>query len=156
RAGGEGLRCRRPHPRRAGRSRHRHRRHAQRGAVEHDMTKPGRPGARKGGKKGATTGTGGNRRKAREDKGPTPTAEDRSWDVAGKRRAAQDRLEAARVRHGKGGAAPAKRAPRPKKADDSELVTGRNSVVEALRARIPATTLYIAANADMDDRVKES
>ena len=35
-------------------------------------------------------------------------------------------------------------------------MTGRNSVVEALRARIPATTLYIAARIEMDDRVKEA
>ena len=35
-------------------------------------------------------------------------------------------------------------------------MTGRNSVVEALRAKIPATTLYIAARIEMDDRVKEA
>jgi 23S rRNA (guanosine2251-2'-O)-methyltransferase len=35
-------------------------------------------------------------------------------------------------------------------------VTGRNAVVEALRARIPATTLYVAARVEMDDRVKEA
>lgn len=118
------------------------------------MAKPGRPGARKG-KKGASVGTGGHGRKALEGKGPTPKAEDRSWHVAGKRKAANDRLEAARARHGKSDA-PAKRAPRPRPSDGAELVTGRNSVVEALRARIPATTLYVAARADMDDRMKES
>jgi len=120
------------------------------------MAKPGRPGARKS-KKGATTGTGGHGRKALEGKGPTPKAEDRSWHVAGKRKAANDRLEAARARHGKGGAdAGARRPARPRKSDDGELVTGRNSVVEALRAKIPATTLYIAARVEMDDRVKEA
>ncbi|TXK19346.1 23S rRNA (guanosine(2251)-2'-O)-methyltransferase RlmB [Homoserinibacter sp. GY 40078] len=117
------------------------------------MTKPGRPGARKG-KKGASVGTGGHGRKALEGKGPTPKAEDRSWHVAGKRKAAQDRLDAARARHGKGDA-PAKRPQRAKRSED-ELVTGRNSVVEALRARIPATALYIAARVEMDDRVKEA
>ncbi|TPX02739.1 23S rRNA (guanosine(2251)-2'-O)-methyltransferase RlmB, partial [Schumannella luteola] len=118
------------------------------------MAKPGRPGARKN-KKGATAGTGGHGRKALEGKGPTPKAEDRSWHVAGKRKAANDRLEAARARHGKPDAS-GKRPPRPKKADDGELVTGRNSVVEALRARIPASTLYVAARVEMDDRVKEA
>jgi len=118
------------------------------------MAKPGRPGARKT-KKGATAGTGGHGRKALEGKGPTPKAEDRSWHVAGKRKAANDRLEAARARHGKADAG-AKRPARPRKSDDSELVTGRNSVVEALRARIPASTLYVAARADMDDRMKEA
>ena len=118
------------------------------------MTKPGRPGARKT-KKGATVGTGGKGRRALEGKGPTPKAEDRSWHVAGKRKAANDRLEAARARAGKTNE-PVRRAPRPKKSDDAELVTGRNSVLEALRAKIPATALYIAARVEMDDRVKEA
>src|SRR5690606_1683371 len=39
--------------------------------------------------------------------------------------------------------------------DDTETVTGRNSVLEALRAKIPATTLYVAQRVEMDDRVKE-
>lgn len=118
------------------------------------MTRPGRPGAGKGKKKGPSVGTGGHGRRALEGKGPTPKAEDRSWHVAGKRKAAQDRLEAARARHG---GAPAKRtSARPPKRDDGELVTGRNSVIEALRARIPATTLYVAARVEMDDRVREA
>ena len=118
------------------------------------MAKPGRPGARKA-KKGATTGTGGHGRKSLEGKGPTPKAEDRSWHVAGKRKAANDRLEAAKARHGKPDAR-AKRPARSPKSDDAELVTGRNSVVEALRARIPATALYVAVRADMDDRMREA
>lgn len=118
------------------------------------MAKQGRPGARKT-KKGATVGTGGHGRKALEGKGPTPKATDRSWHVAGKRKAANERLEAAKARHGKSDA-PQRRAPRAKSSDDAELVTGRNSVVEALRARIPASALYIASRADMDDRMKEA
>jgi len=127
------------------------------------MAKPGRPGARKGGKKGATAGTGGNGRRALEGKGPTPKAEDRSWHVAGKRKAANERLEAARTRHGRGTGArsnesggPRRPAPRARRSDEGEIVTGRNSVVEALRTRIPATTLYIAARVEMDERVKEA
>lgn len=126
------------------------------------MTKPGkRPGARKT-KKGATTGTGGHGRQALEGKGPTPRAEDRSWHVAGKRKAAKERLEAAQARGGRGRAATSgsseggQRRARPKKADEGELVTGRNSVVEALRAKIPATALYTAARIEFDDRVKEA
>ncbi|HTL40618.1 MAG TPA: 23S rRNA (guanosine(2251)-2'-O)-methyltransferase RlmB [Pseudolysinimonas sp.] len=121
------------------------------------MAKPGRPGSGKPKKKGAIVGTGGHGRKALEGKGPTPKATDRSWHVAGKRKAAQERLEAARAKHGKSGEqAPARRAPRPKNSDDSEMVTGRNSVVEALRAKIPATALYVAARIEYDDRVKEA
>lgn len=118
------------------------------------MVKPGRPGAR-GNKKGPSVGTGGHGRKALEGKGPTPKATDRSWHVAGKRKAAQERLEAARAKHG-GGPKPASRGRAPKKDGDAELVTGRNSVVEALRAKIPASTLYLAARLEMDDRVKET
>lgn len=122
------------------------------------MAKPGRPGARKN-KKGPQVGTGGHSRKALEGKGPTPKATDRSWHVAGKRKAAQERLDAARAKHGKGGSADGKPAPQrraPKKEGEVEVVTGRNSVVEALRAKIPATTLYIASRLEMDDRVKEA
>jgi 23S rRNA (guanosine2251-2'-O)-methyltransferase len=44
---------------------------------------------------------------------------------------------------------------RPKSGDEFEIVTGRNSVLEALRARIPATALYVATRIEYDDRVKE-
>jgi 23S rRNA (guanosine2251-2'-O)-methyltransferase len=39
-------------------------------------------------------------------------------------------------------------------ADAPELVTGRNAVVEALRARVPGTALYVMS--DSDERVRES
>ena len=69
---------------------------------------------------------------------------------------AKERLEAARAKSGRGGSeAPARRTARPK-SDDGEMVTGRNSVLESLRAKIPATTLYIASRIEMDDRVKEA
>jgi 23S rRNA (guanosine2251-2'-O)-methyltransferase len=118
------------------------------------MAKPTRPGAGNSKKKGATKGTGGHGRKSLEGKGPTPKAEDRAWHVAGKRKAAQERFIAA---GGKPNAKPGSvnRASRSKTSDDTETVTGRNSVLEALRARIPATALYIAQRVEMDDRVKE-
>jgi 23S rRNA (guanosine2251-2'-O)-methyltransferase len=121
------------------------------------MAKPGRPGASKGGK-GPTKGSGGKNRRSLEGKGPTPKAEDRSWHVAGKRKAAQERFAAAggkgRPGGSSGGSNP-NRSSRGKAADDTETVTGRNSVLEALRARIPATAFYIAHRVEMDDRVKE-
>lgn len=120
------------------------------------MTKPGRPGASKK-KKGATVGSGGQGRQALEGRGPTPKAEDRSWHPAGKRKAAQERLAAAKSRGGaSAGGGQQSRARSPKKNADVEVVSGRNSVLEALRAKVPATTLYIAARVEMDDRVKES
>ncbi|MFT4214436.1 MAG: 23S rRNA (guanosine(2251)-2'-O)-methyltransferase RlmB [Microbacterium sp.] len=122
------------------------------------MAKPGNPSAGKGKKKGPTKGSGGYGRKALEGRGPTPKAEDRAWHVAGKRKAAAERYAASggKGRPGQkpGGSNP-NRSPRAKAGDDTENVTGRNSVLEALRARIPATAFYIAQRVEMDDRVKE-
>lgn len=121
------------------------------------MAKPGRPGASNK-KKGPTVGSGGQGRQALESRGPTPKAEDRSWHPAGKRKAAQERLAAAKTRAGggNGGGQQSNRSRAPKKSADIEVVSGRNSVLEALRAKIPASTLYIASRIEMDDRVKEA
>lgn len=114
-----------------------------------------RPGAVRKKSRGKAVGSGGQGRQALEGRGPTPRAEDRPYHPAGKAKAAKERLEAARSRHGKSasGERPS-RAPR-KKNDDTELVTGRNAVLEALRTRVPATALYIAARVEMDDRMRE-
>lgn len=103
-------------------------------------------------KKGTKVGSGGQGRQALEGKGPTPKAEDRVYHAAHKRKQAAERLAAKR-----GQSAPKARStgPRAKKATGDELVTGRNAVLEALRARIPATTLYVAARMEVDDRVRE-
>lgn len=122
-----------------------------------------RAGAVRKGSKGPQVGSGGQGRQALEGKKPTPKAEDRPYHPAGKRKAAQERYAAAGGRpkterrgDGQGRAPEQGRAPRSRKSsDESEMVTGRNSIVEALRARIPASTLYIAARIEMDDRVKE-
>jgi 23S rRNA (guanosine2251-2'-O)-methyltransferase len=50
--------------------------------------------------------------------------------------------------------APGRKSATPK--DAPELLVGRNPVVEALRARIPATALYVALGIDIDDRVAEA
>ncbi|AXH36632.1 23S rRNA (guanosine(2251)-2'-O)-methyltransferase RlmB [Humibacter sp. BT305] len=129
--------------------------------------KPGRAGAVRKSSKGRAVGSGGQGRQALEGKKPTPKAEDRPYHPAGKAKAARERYLAAggKGRPGarsstekardaqRGTSAPARRV---KKTDDSEMVTGRNSVLEALRTRVPATTLYIAARLEMDDRVKET
>ncbi|MCE0510625.1 MULTISPECIES: 23S rRNA (guanosine(2251)-2'-O)-methyltransferase RlmB [Microbacterium] len=125
------------------------------------MAKPQRPGASNGKKKGPTKGTGGLGRKALEGRGPTPKAEDRAWHPAGKRKAAAERYAAS---GGKGkpggqrqtsGGNPNRSARAKDNTTDTETVTGRNSVLEALRAKIPATAFYIAQRVEMDDRVKE-
>lgn len=118
--------------------------------------KGSRPGAVRKKSRGKAVGSGGQGRQALEGKKPTPKAEDRPYHPAGKAKIAKERLEAARSRHGKG-PQQGDRQTRParKKNDDSELVTGRNAVLEALRTKIPATTLYVAAKVEMDDRMRE-
>ena len=104
-------------------------------------------------RKGAMKGSGGQRKQGLEGKGPTPKAVDRGKHPAAKRAAAATKRSGAATAGGRGG-----RPKVPYKANRqiSELIAGRNSVVEALRAEIPATTLYVAAMIDIDDRVRES
>ncbi len=105
-------------------------------------------------RKGAQMGSGGQRRKSLEGKGPTPKAVDRTKHPAAKRAAAASK----RVQTGGAGGGRGGRPKVPYKANRqiSELIAGRNSVVEALRAEIPATTLYVATQIDIDDRVREA
>jgi 23S rRNA (guanosine2251-2'-O)-methyltransferase len=101
-----------------------------------------RKGAVRGGgsKKGAQVGSGGQRRKGLEAKGPTPPAEERVSHPAA-RRAAADKRRSPDVRHSSSG---------------DDVVVGRNPVVEALRARIPATALTVVAFVDSDERIVEA
>ena len=114
------------------------------------MANKPRPGAVRKSKKGPTTGTGGHGRKALEGKGPTPKAEDRPYHKAYRAKQLSERSSARRAG---GKSAPTRRAGG--KAAE-EMVTGRNSVVEALRGGVPAKALYVAVRVEMDDRVKES
>lgn len=110
-------------------------------------TAPRSGGSRKPkGKKGPMKGTGGHGRKALEGKGPTPKAEDRVYHKAHRSKQLAERSAAKR-----GGPV---RPARPKLTD--ETVSGRNPVVEALRAGIPAKALHVAVRIEMDDRVREA
>lgn len=91
-----------------------------------------------GSKKAPTVGSGGQRRRALEGRGPTPPAHMRPNHPAAKR-AAQ----------------PQPRRPA-KRTDETETVLGRNPVVECLRAGVPATALYVALGAEADERLTES
>lgn len=93
-----------------------------------------------GSKKGATVGSGGRRRKALEGRGPTPKAEERTYHPAYKRK-----QEAPQTRP--------RKAARPR--SNNETVYGRNSVLEALEARIPVSSLHIASRIESDDRVRQ-
>jgi 23S rRNA (guanosine2251-2'-O)-methyltransferase len=103
-----------------------------------------RGAARSSSKKGPTGGTGGKNKRRLEGKGPTPKAEDRPYHAAAKRKKAAEKKVSPRTRTG--------RSEKPK----GEIVSGRNAVLEALRASVPATELIVARSIDVDDRVAES
>ncbi len=98
---------------------------------------------RTGSKKGAQVGSGGQRRRGLEGKGPTPKASDRPNHKAYTK---PDR-SSSRSKPGSGGR---------KKSGGSEIVAGRNPVIEALRAEVPVSTMYVAGRVESDDRVREA
>jgi 23S rRNA (guanosine2251-2'-O)-methyltransferase len=100
-----------------------------------------RRGAIRKSKKGATTGTGGKNRAGLRGRGPTPRAEDRPGHPAARRAAAAKKPTAAK---------------RPRSAEAPELLVGRNPVAEALRAKVPATALYVALGIESDERVTDA
>ncbi|WP_030734873.1 23S rRNA (guanosine(2251)-2'-O)-methyltransferase RlmB [Streptomyces sp. NRRL S-31] len=100
---------------------------------------------RMSGKKGAQVGSGGKRRRGLEGKGPTPPAEMRKGHVKQRVAAAKSRRAQGRPQMRRGGGRSA-----------SELVVGRNPVVEALREGVPASTLYVQQFIDNDERVREA
>lgn len=112
----------------------------------------GNPRAAKG-KKGPSKGTGGLGRKSLEGKGPTPKAEDRPYHKAYRAKELSERSAAKRP--GSSSGQGAQRGGQRRGRASEEMVTGRNSVVEALRAGVPAKALYIAVRIEVDDRVKE-
>ncbi|HEX3493125.1 MAG TPA: 23S rRNA (guanosine(2251)-2'-O)-methyltransferase RlmB [Streptosporangiaceae bacterium] len=117
--------------------------------------RPGPGGRTKSGK--PRPGTGGYGKRKLEGKGPTPPAAMRPGHPA-QRRATQ----AAR-----GASQPSSRADRPA-ADGragassrgagsaAEVVAGRNAVLEALRARVPASALHVGPRLDSDERIGEA
>jgi 23S rRNA (guanosine2251-2'-O)-methyltransferase len=90
-----------------------------------------------GTKKGPTVGSGGQRRRGLEGRGPTPPAHLRPNHPAAKRTQSQQRRPA-------------------KRTDETETVLGRNPVLECLRAGVPATALYVALGTEADERLTES
>ncbi|UZJ24399.1 23S rRNA (guanosine(2251)-2'-O)-methyltransferase RlmB [Rhodococcus antarcticus] len=112
-----------------------------------------RGAVRKGdGKKGASTGSGGQRRRGLEPRGATPPAEARTKHPKAKRIRSAAKAEAQGRPTGRGRT----RAPGAKPVDGPETVLGRNPVVECLRAGVPATALYIAVGTESDERLTES
>lgn len=94
---------------------------------------------KEGTKKGPTVGSGGQRRRGLEGRGPTPPAHMRPNHPAAKRAKAQSRRPA-----------------RGRTDEAAETVLGRNPVLECLRAGVPATALYVALGTEADERLTES
>ena len=84
-------------------------------------------------------------------RGPTLKAEDRVHHVAHQRKVDRDRRHAADPH----AARARKAAAKARGAGVTETVFGRNAVLEALRAQVPASALYLAQGVDSDDRVRE-
>ncbi|KFI60135.1 23S rRNA (guanosine(2251)-2'-O)-methyltransferase RlmB [Bifidobacterium gallicum] len=100
-------------------------------------------------KKGPTKGSGGKHRNKLRGKGPTPKAEDRVYHKAYKAKKAAERHTRADPRLA------ARRRVAKFTSDSDDLVIGRNAVLEALRVSVPASTLYVAARLEHDDRTRE-
>jgi 23S rRNA (guanosine2251-2'-O)-methyltransferase len=95
-------------------------------------------------------GSGGHGRKSLEGKGPTPKAEDRTYHPAHQRKLAAERA--------KSKPRPTRQSSRPRGSSrgDTEAITGRNSVLEALRTKLPLKALHIATGIDHDERTREA
>ncbi|MGH3738704.1 MAG: 23S rRNA (guanosine(2251)-2'-O)-methyltransferase RlmB [Micromonosporaceae bacterium] len=131
-----------------------------------------RRGRRTSSKKGPTIGSGGKRRQGLEGRGRTLPAAERPWHKAYEgedvpKRTAWKQEKERRKSAAEGHPAPRKGAGRPGPRtvpgrrgtvpdDAPELLVGRNPVVEALRAHIPSTALYVANKIELDDRIKEA
>ncbi len=100
-----------------------------------------------GTKKGMVVGSGGQRRRALKGKKPTPPAEERTGHPKSRRNDSG--------RKGSGSGTGGTGSPGRGKSGSAELVTGRNAVVEAMRANVPVKRLHVAERIDGDDRVRE-
>jgi 23S rRNA (guanosine2251-2'-O)-methyltransferase len=130
-----------------------------------DGRAPGSGGYTKSGK--PRPGTGGNRRDRLQGKGPTPPAHLRTGHPAQRAAAARAAADAAgrparKAEDGRGRVArdrsehPNENRPTRGSGDEAEVIAGRNSVVESLRAGVPALALYVTGRAQQDERVAEA
>lgn len=108
-----------------------------------------------GTKKGAVVGSGGQRRRGLEGKGPTPKAEDRSWHPAAKRKALREKA----MERQKQAELAKNRIPSRVKSlnidPENEIVYGRNPVKEAISSGINPIRVFMTAGILGDDRVEE-
>lgn len=111
------------------------------------MADANRPGAIRKKKRAPLKGSGGKGRRSLEGKGPTPRAEDRPYHKAHKAKKLAERQQR--------NSGPARQQRLGGKRVSEELVTGRNAVLEALRTEIPAKHIYVMANMEPDERIRE-
>jgi 23S rRNA (guanosine2251-2'-O)-methyltransferase len=130
----------------------------QRGGRAGAAGRAGSGGRAKSGK--PRQGTGGYGKRKLEGKGPTPPADMRPGHPAQRRAAAAAKKAATRgsVAAGtKPRGAGSSAAARPRGTGSSaELVAGRNPVLEALAARVPATALHVGPRLDDDERIGQA
>jgi 23S rRNA (guanosine2251-2'-O)-methyltransferase len=118
---------------------------------------PGPGGRTKSGK--PRPGTGGHGKRQLEGKGPTPPAHLRPGHPA-QRRAAAARTSSSSL-NGKpagepGNAGHRRSGSKSRGSGSGEFVAGRNPVLEALRAGVPATALHVGPRLDADERIGEA
>ncbi|MBB6173867.1 23S rRNA (guanosine2251-2'-O)-methyltransferase [Nocardiopsis mwathae] len=106
-------------------------------------------------KKGPTKGSGGKGRRSLEGKKGTLPAQERHW-YEGKQRRAAKKAQATQAQRPAGARGEGAGRARQDGPAVSELLIGRNPVVEALRAGVPATRLFMLNSLDSDDRVTEA
>jgi 23S rRNA (guanosine2251-2'-O)-methyltransferase len=120
---------------------------------------------RPGSKKGPTAGSGGQVRKSLTGKGPTPRATERPHHPAAKQASSAAKRDSVKREGAKRDGAPragtrasstSSSSSTRRSAGTSEMVGGRNPVVEALRAGVPAKALYVASRIESDDRIREA
>ena len=119
-----------------------------------------RGAVRRSGGGNPTAGSGGRVRRGLEGRGPTPKAEDREGHKAyrARQRAQKQAQRQAQQEDQAGRGASGRTGPggrRGGRSGETEWVAGRNSVVEALRAGLPVSTVYVAEGAERDGRLRE-
>ena len=109
---------------------------SRRGAIRKTSKKP-------------TAGSGGRVKRGLEGKGPTPRAEDRPYHKAHKAKQQKAVPKGQQAKRGSG-------SRRRTTGGDAEWIFGRNPVVEALRERVPITSVYVAEGTERDGRLREA
>jgi 23S rRNA (guanosine2251-2'-O)-methyltransferase len=112
--------------------------------------RPGHPAQRRAAAQEKKSAQGQTGQAGQARTGPTRAGQDR----AGPTRAGQDR--AGPTRAGQDRAGPGKGGQGRGSGNAPELVAGRNAVLEALLARVPATALHVGPRLDSDERIGQA